>query len=80
MPMDREEKCGRNADGSANREYCAFCFDNGTFRSPGMTLPQMVERVTAIMAEAMGMGRDAARSRALSFLPRLKRWSSQASR
>ena len=74
MPMDCKEKFGRNADGGTNRDYCAFCFENGAFRRPDMTLPQMVDRVAGIIVQATGLAQDAARAKAWGFLPQLKRW------
>jgi len=74
MLMNCEEKFGKNADGSVNRDYCAFCFENGAFRRPDMTLPQMVDRVAGIIVQATGLAQDAARAKAWGFLPQLKRW------
>ena len=74
MPMNSPEKFGKNADRSPSADYCSLCFDSGAFRRPEMTLEQMIELVAGIMAQGMGMSPAAAKTKASSFLPQLKRW------
>jgi len=73
-PLDAEEKFGKNADGSTNSDYCVFCFNNGAFRDPQMTLDRMVEFVAGAMSQKTGIGIEAAKIQASTLLPTLKRW------
>ncbi len=40
MPMQNPDDFGTNADGSNNNEYCSYCFRNGKFTEPNMTVEQ----------------------------------------
>ena len=31
MPLEKPEDFGTNADGSRNKDYCCFCYENGAF-------------------------------------------------
>lgn len=73
MPLKKDPKMGgTNADGSKSLLYCSYCFENGEFTSPEMTVEEMKELVKEKLV-AMGFP---------SFLtgfftkgiPRLERW------
>jgi hypothetical protein len=49
MPLDSPELAGTEKDGSASHEYCKYCYQNGEFTSPDITLDEMKERMTKIM-------------------------------
>ena len=38
MPLNKEENWGTNADDSKTQEYCRFCFQNGKFTNPDLTM------------------------------------------
>lgn len=72
MPLDKPEILGTEKDGSKNREYCVYCYQNGAFVNPGMTLAEMKTLVKEKMA---GMKMDSSIiNMAVSTLPSLKRW------
>jgi hypothetical protein len=71
MPMVKPEDFGRNADSSRNEEYCRYCFQNGKFTEPNVTLEQMIDKLVS-MASKMNMTEDQARNMANSILPQLK--------
>ncbi len=73
MPM-KQEDFGTNADGSMNREYCKFCFRDGRFTEPGITMQQMIEKVAGFMVTLEKMQANEAKRLAKSFVPELKRW------
>jgi hypothetical protein len=73
MPMVKQEDFGGNADSSRNEEYCRYCFQNGKFTEPNVTLEQMIDKLVS-MASKMNMTEDQARNMANSILPQLKRW------
>ena len=76
MPMATPEDFGTNADGSSNEEYCTYCFRNGEFTAPDMTMEEMIEHVAAIGVDKLGMAEDEAKQMASEVMPKLKRWQS----
>ena len=42
MPMKQDpDGGGTNSDGSRNLKFCSFCFKDGAWVNPGMTLSEM---------------------------------------
>lgn len=72
MPMQNPDDFGTNADGSNNNEYCSYCFRNGKFTEPNMTVEQMIEKCAGIMKQ-MQMP-QAQIEQTKTFMPMLKRW------
>lgn len=55
MPFKKDPKgSGTNSDGTKNNMYCSYCFINGEFLQPDMTLEEMEALVKEKMKE-MGM-------------------------
>jgi hypothetical protein len=75
MPLS-EEVYGTNADGSANKEYCKYCYANGAFIVPEMTMNEMIEVCVLHMVE-QGMTEEQARQIMEQTLPMLKRWKQE---
>ena len=65
---------GINADGTINEEYCKYCFENGEFREPNLTLEEMIGRSIANMVDDLNMDRTEAERLATTVIPNLKRW------
>jgi len=61
MPLDKDRHGGGSeADGSRSRKYCSFCYREGGFVDPDLTLAQMRARVRAISKKvALKAGRPA---------------------
>jgi hypothetical protein len=74
MPMTRPEDFGTNTDVSQNLDYCTYCFKNGNFTYPGLTLDQTIEKIVS-MHDQMGVTEEEARKMASENLPKLKRWA-----
>ncbi len=72
MPLDQPELIGTERDGSKSKEYCTYCYQNGTFRNPNMTLNEMKKLVKEQM-EKRKMDASII-NRAVNSLPNLKRW------
>ncbi len=77
MPMQVEDDFGTNADGSINLDYCRFCFKDGNFIIPDLTLEQQIERLVDIGMSALNMPEEKAREMAENTLPDLKRWQTK---
>ena len=72
MPMN-EEDYGSEKDGSANPDYCKYCYQNGEFTSK-VTMEEMIDFCIPKTAEATGMSEDEARKTSEDIFPKLKRW------
>jgi len=73
MPMEKTEDFWTNADQSKSKDYCHFCFQNGKFTDPNITMEQMIDKVAGF-AKQMRMSEDQAKEMAKTFIPKLKRW------
>lgn len=73
MPLDNREWLGTEKDGSKNHEYCRYCYQEGSFINPGMTLKEMTSLVITQM-EKMKMSSQVI-DKAITTLPHLKRWA-----
>jgi len=72
MPLDKPELLGTDKDGSKSSEYCVYCYQNGAFVNPGMTLDEMKTLVKTQMEKLKIDGSII--NMAVSSLPNLKRW------
>lgn len=75
MPMEKPEDFGTDESGDRTNNYCHYCFQNGEFTNPDITLGQMTEIVVKNMIEKMKIPEDQARQITQSFLPKFVRWS-----
>lgn len=44
MPIERADQFGTEKDGSYSSEYCHYCYQNGEWTDPNMSLTQAVEK------------------------------------
>lgn len=72
MPLNGSGLYGTEKDGSANHDYCIYCYRNGSFTNPDLTLEQMMHHMTHKM-ESAKIPEDILEA-AIKRLPRLKRW------
>jgi radical SAM superfamily enzyme len=72
MPLDKPEMMGTEKDGAKSSEYCTYCYQEGSFINPGMTLAEMKTLVKEKMEE-MKMDTGII-NMAVNNLPNLKRW------
>jgi hypothetical protein len=73
MPMQGDELHGTEANGVKTDEYCMYCYENGSFKSPDQTMKDMIEDCVPFMTKE-GMTEQQARSILEAQLPQLKRW------
>lgn len=73
MPLTSTDQFGTEMDGSTTREYCIYCYKDGKFAQPGISLEGMTEMCTTILKDE-GMDEESARSMLRNQLPFLKRW------
>lgn len=72
MPIDNPEDRGTEKDASKSDTYCKYCYQNGAFTDPDMTLQKMQETASAEMKKQQ-LSADIIRQ-SLEMLPHLKRW------
>ena len=73
MPMSKKEDFGTNADGSQNKEYCHYCYQNGDFIQPKATMQQVIDKSVEAMRQ-MKMP-ETLIEQTKKFIPTLKRWN-----
>ena len=76
MPLDSHELLGTEKYGSLSLDYCKYCYQNGEFVNPNMTIGEMKSIVTQEMAKR-NLPPELT-EKALDVLPYLKRWKAQA--
>ena len=75
MPLDDPAMLGTEKDGSKNREYCKYCYHDGAFVNPGMTLEEMT---TVVITQMQKRNIDQKIiNMAVGTLPHLKRWAAK---
>ena len=74
MPLGTPGGYGTNTDGSENKEYCKFCFQNGSFTNPDQTLEEMIASSVAFMSEELHFPKEKAERMSNDIIPNLKRW------
>lgn len=72
MPLSTPELLGTEKDGSPKKYYCKYCYQNGQFTNPNLTLEEMKIKVKDQM-EKMKID-DETITIAVDSLPNLKRW------
>jgi predicted nucleic acid-binding protein len=74
MPLDNDKLLGTEKDGSKSHEYCIYCYQNGAFINPEMTLDEM-RNIVKTQMEKMKIDSGII-TMAANSLPGLKRWRS----
>ncbi|UHA76110.1 effector binding domain-containing protein [Paenibacillus sp. 481] len=77
MPLVSEDVLGTDHEQRNVADYCKYCFANGAFTQPSMTMNDMVEYCVPILV-AEGMDAQTARATMLACLPNLARWQAHA--
>lgn len=75
MPLTKPEDFGTAREGFRVNDYCHYCYVDGAFINPTMSMPEMLDFCTAELARR-GMPEPKARALMAETLPRLKRWRS----
>ncbi len=77
MSMEKPEDFGTNIDRSINKDYCHFCFKNGTFTEQDITVEQMIDKVAEFAVTQMKISETQAKEMAKTLIPTLKRWQTE---
>lgn len=79
MPLQAPEHFGTNKDGSANQEYCCYCYKEGAFTS-NCTMEEMIEHCAQFVDEfnkdnQTQFSKEEAIGEMRKYFPTLKRWA-----
>jgi hypothetical protein len=72
LPIDNMEDRGTEKDSSKSDMYCKYCYQNGAFTEPDMTLDQMMGIAETEMKKQNLPENIIQQS--MNMLPRLQRW------
>jgi len=74
MPLEKPEDFGTNADGSRNKDYCCYCYENGAFFYPEATMEDVIESCLPHVVPDVFPDEQAARTAMNELFPTLKCW------
>lgn len=74
LMMKDQQVWGTNLDGTKNKDYCYFCFRNGSFTMPSITMERMIEKVANMISMKKNIAYVQSRQIAASTIPNLARW------
>lgn len=74
MPLKDGQDAGTEADGTKSYKYCKYCYEDGAFTDPDMTLEKMMQ----VLDDTVG--KDGMKGKFFAWmgkkqLPKLERWS-----
>jgi hypothetical protein len=72
--MEKPEHFGTSPEGFHVNDWCCYCYQDGEFTEPEITMDAMIEKCVSIMASKGIMPEPQARQLMSEMLPRLKRW------
>jgi hypothetical protein len=72
MPLGNAALLGTESDGSPNYDYCKFCYQNGAFTHPNLTLDEMRRHMENLPGK-QDLPKELLET-ALKRLPHLRRW------
>ncbi|WP_068496634.1 zinc ribbon domain-containing protein [Paenibacillus kribbensis] len=75
MPLEHEDQYGTDAQHAKTDEYCKYCYKEGAFVQPDLTMEDMIQQCVPILV-GEGMKAEEATSMLGNYLPILKRWRS----
>ena len=76
MPMGDSAEYGTESNGELSADYCKYCYQNGAFVDPSITMEKMSEFCAKKMAELNVASYEQAKQMMDQALPHLKRWQS----
>ena len=74
MPMQKPDDFGTLANGFKNNDYCKYCFQDGQFTDPDITMEKYIDKVIGIMVRQNIMPEAQATKLMREVIPTLKRW------
>ena len=76
-PINKPEEYGKNADGSQNNDYCGYCFKDGNFTNPNITMKYMIDITAILTTSVLNISEKETIEKTKITIPKLKRWQSK---
>jgi radical SAM superfamily enzyme len=76
MPLD-DGFFGTEKNGTETREYCKFCYQDGEYLQPELTVEMMIQMSIDNMTSDLKMDQEKAHELAIQYIPYLKRWKKE---
>lgn len=73
--MAKDEDFGTEADGSKSQKYCTYCYQNGNFTEPDITIDEMAKKGSMIMSEMYDIPMENAVAFSKEQLSGVERWA-----
>jgi len=70
----RAEHHGTDANGAKVDDYRHCCFQSGKFTDPDVTMQEMIEKVSSMLAQHSDMTEAQAKEMMAGLVPKLERW------
>ena len=77
MPLEKHEHYGTDANGTKVDKYCHFCLQNGKFTDPNVTMQEMINKVSSMLAQHSDMTETQAKEMMSELIPKLDRWQTR---
>ena len=74
MPLAKPEDFGTDVIGYRVNDWCHFCYANGAFIDPEMSMEGMLDKCVDALVRQRMMNARKARQFMTEVLPKLKRW------
>lgn len=75
MPMSAVEQFGTEADGALSKDYCTYCYRDGAFTAPDITIDEMAKVGGEMMAQMYAIPPEKAVAFTKDQISCLKRWA-----
>lgn len=79
MPLEKAEHLGSNADGSVCKDYCVYCYKDGKFTNPNISMQGMIDYCVQYLTTKEKMNKEDAQKYMGDTIPKLKRWKGKSS-
>ena len=76
MPLD-DEFFGTEENGELTPEFCKFCYQDGSYVQPDVTMESMIRMSVDNMTAELGFDDPKAIELANAYIPTLKRWKKE---
>jgi transcriptional regulator with XRE-family HTH domain len=75
-PLKNIDELGTNTDGTLNTDYCIYCYKDGAWVDPNLTVQGVIDYTIPFMTSP-SMSVEQANNHLSALVPTLKRWKNQ---
>ena len=74
MGVEHKEEFGTNEDNTYNEKFCIYCFKDGKYTQPNLSIKDMIDKVIEICLQSTLLEEEEAKKFAEDTIPNLERW------